>query len=75
MSTLKLLYTTKEAAEVLHYKNAASVKARINEGKIKAEKVGRDWFIPAHEIERLKADQDARKQPKIKDYLPRLRKG
>lgn len=73
MKKLKLLYTTKEAAEALpNYKNAASIKARIHEGKIKAEKVGRDWFIPAAEIERLK---NARPEPKIKDSTSRLRTG
>lgn len=72
MKTLKLLYTTKEAVAVTHYKNAASIKARINEGKIKAEKVGRDWFIPASEIERIQEEENARRHPKIKDSFTRL---
>lgn len=72
MKKLKLLYTTKEAVGLLHYKNAASIKARINEGKIKAEKVGRDWFIPASEIKRIQEEENARRQPKVKDSFSRI---
>lgn len=74
MKAHKILYTTKEAAEILPYKNAASVKARINEGKIKAEKVGRDWFITATEIQRLLDESNARRNTKIKDNFPCLSK-
>lgn len=72
MKPHKQLYTTKEASELLHYKNAASIKARINEGKIKAQKIGRDWFIPASEIKRIIQEEHAKREPKVKDSFSRL---
>lgn len=62
----KPIYTVKEMAQAVGYKNPARVRAMIIEGKIKAEKVGRDWFISPKEVERIKKWRDSRLTKKVR---------
>lgn len=66
MNNDKPIYTVKEMAQAVGYKNPARVRAMIIEGKIKAEKVGRDWFIAPKEVERIKKWRDSRLTKKVR---------
>lgn len=66
MKNEKPIYTVKEMAEAVGYKNPARVRAMIIEGKIKAEKVGRDWFISPKEVERIKKWRNKRLTNKVR---------
>jgi len=46
----RTFFTTAEAAGILKYKSAKVVKDLINQGTIKADKLGRDWIITKEEI-------------------------
>jgi excisionase family DNA binding protein len=46
--------TTKDAAQRLGVKTTGAVRQFILEGRLKAEKRGRDWWIEEEEIERFK---------------------
>lgn len=45
-------YTLKQASEILNY-TPDSIRVRINEKKINATKLGRDWFIDKIEMNKL----------------------
>ena len=49
----KVLYTTKELAEILKY-NEETIRVKIRKGKIKAVKIGGEYRITEEEVERLK---------------------
>ena len=48
----KKFYKTKEIAEMFGI-NIFTAQAWCREGKIKAVKIGRDWYVPKTELERL----------------------
>ena len=45
--------TTKEAAQRLGVKTTGAVRQFILEGRLKAEKRGRDWWIEEDELEKF----------------------
>ena len=49
----KVLYTTKELAEILKY-NEETIRVKIRKGKIKAVKIGGEYRITEDEVERIK---------------------
>ena len=54
----KLLYTIKEAAEILlgedNYDNRRVFRKLGNQGDIEVKQVGRKFFVPANEIQKFK---------------------
>ena len=48
-----MLYTTKEVAEILKYKEE-TIRVKIRKGNIKAVKIGGEYRIAEEELERLK---------------------
>ena len=48
----KLFYTTKEVADILKVSSVTIFK-RIKNGKINAEKIGRNYLIPRSELARF----------------------
>lgn len=48
-----MLYTTKEVAEILKYKEE-TIRVKIRKGNIKAVKIGGEYRITYEELERLK---------------------
>ena len=57
------MFTTKEAAGLLGLKQA-TVAIYIDRGLLSGEKKGRDWLIPATEIERYRSERLKRGRPK-----------
>lgn len=47
--------TIKEAAELLGL-SSTTIRVQIHNGKIKAKKVGRDWWITPKEVERYREE-------------------
>lgn len=47
------IYSLKEAAEALKYASADVLRNEISDNRIKAEKIGNQWFIAHDEMERL----------------------
>jgi len=45
-------YKTKEIAEIFGI-NILTAQAWCREGKLKAVKIGRDWYVPVTELKRL----------------------
>lgn len=60
----KLLYTTKEVADLLGISPVAVFK-KIKLGKIRAEKIGRNYAIPRNELEILGIDVEENKDKNI----------
>jgi transposase-like protein len=48
-------YTLNEAAEMLGYANASTLRLWCRQGRVDASKRGRDWLITARGIEQAKA--------------------
>lgn len=66
MTDDKPIYTVKEMATAVGYKNPARIRAMIKAGTVQAEKVGRDWFIAPKEVARIKAWRDSRLTKKVR---------
>lgn len=47
------MLTTKTLSQYLGYKDDSAIRHLIARGKIKAEKIGRDWLISDLEYERV----------------------
>ena len=47
-----MFYTSKQAAEKAQLKDPCTIRYAIIRGKLHATKAGRDWLIPADELER-----------------------
>jgi hypothetical protein len=58
------MFSTKETAQKLGFKNAASVRQLISTGKLKAEKRGRDLWVGDDEIERFQKERQSRGRPR-----------
>ena len=59
------LYSTNEAAEKLGV-SLRRVQAMITEGKLPAEKMGRDYFIKDEDLQQVKVYGKAGRPPKAK---------
>src|SRR3989344_1839142 len=62
----KLFYTTKEMAEILKVSSVTIFK-RIKNGKINAEKIGKNYLIPRSELSRfgVKIEDETRNVPEV----------
>ena len=49
-----MMYSTRQAANILGYADDAVIRVMIAKGKIKAKKIDRFWVISEREITRLK---------------------
>lgn len=47
------IYSLKESAKILKYASSDVLRNEIADGRIKAEKIGNQWFIPQTEMKRL----------------------
>ena len=56
MINLANCYTTSQASKILKL-NPRSIAAYIQRGIIKAEKIGRDWFIDVSEVDRFQRER------------------
>lgn len=45
------MLTLTEAAKLLHL-NPGTLRVQIHNGKLRAKKIGRDWFVTRREVER-----------------------
>lgn len=57
-SPQRVAYTPAEFAELIGAR-IKTVRAHINNGEIRAEKIGQRLYIPASELDRLFGDKDA----------------
>jgi excisionase family DNA binding protein len=62
------MLTTKQAAAALGIADVHYIRKLIKDGKLKAQKIGRDWFIAMRDLERYKSEHPRSKagRPKSK---------
>jgi len=63
-------YSTTEAAQILAV-NRVTIFRWIKQGKIKAEKVGKNYIIPASEV-RVERETESEKEEQIREAVKRV---
>jgi excisionase family DNA binding protein len=58
-------FTTSEAAAVLGFSHSR-MRGIVNSGKIKAEKIGKNWIIEKKQLEKVKRQRAAKKKKEEK---------
>ena len=64
--TKRKTLTTQEAAMVLNLKSDSTIRRAVLEGRLKATKRGRDWYIRSEDLEAYRV----RHNPKTRKRIP-----